>query len=259
MDCQRKKSYMIYDMRQSAPLSNLTSLRQIIGLSQTALAALVGKSVHTIQSIEQEKLLMSKELAVKLSHETGIDVDWIMSREKGTPPLPLVKWVCDSEGRTVKAPVYSAETFEQWKVKKPVPHWDTAEDAARLIGIASAASHFGESTFAKYEVDKFLGDLEEKYNRDTFKSKAAKDMLAGGNRITGLMARRGAPNDLATQSAFARLLAAAASGEGLTLSVDEVSGLKPLLDIVDQSFCHPPKLNSSSRERFSKKAPEKQK
>lgn len=259
MDCQRKKSYLICDMRHAPVPSTLTRLRQTIGLSQSALAALVGKSVHTIQSIEQGKLLMSKELALKVSHETGIDVDWLLSGEPGSTPLPLVKLIANSEGKTVKAPVYTKDTFEKWKVKRAVPHWDLEEDAARLMGIASAAWYFGESTFAKYEVDEFLSDLEEKYNRDTFKTKAAKDILSGGNRIVGMMARSSSPKDLKTQQAFAKMLAASSSGEGGTLSVDEVQDLKALLEMIDASFCHPPKLNSSSRERFSKRVPEKRK
>ncbi len=70
-----------YDSRHTVAV-----LRKIAGLSQGELAAMVGRSKRTIQAIEIGRLKLSEDLAVKIAHETGVTVQWLLEGDYNTPP-----------------------------------------------------------------------------------------------------------------------------------------------------------------------------
>ena len=70
-----------YDSRHTVSV-----LRKIIGLSQGQLAELVGRSKRTIQAIEIGRLKLSEELAVRIAHETGVTVQWLLAADYDKPP-----------------------------------------------------------------------------------------------------------------------------------------------------------------------------
>lgn len=73
-------------MRRS-PLSHpLAVLRTTIGLTQKELGILVQRAARTIQSIELGKLPLTEELALKIAHETGVDVAWLLAGNPGVTP-----------------------------------------------------------------------------------------------------------------------------------------------------------------------------
>jgi transcriptional regulator with XRE-family HTH domain len=63
----------------------LAILRKSLGLKQGELAELIGCSISTIQSIEVNKLKLSKSLASRISLETGADLDWLLNNDVSVP------------------------------------------------------------------------------------------------------------------------------------------------------------------------------
>lgn len=89
-------------MRKNARVTTLSLLREITGLGQKKFAEMVGTSVHTIKALEQERLKMSRDFAMRVATFTGIDPDWLLAGEIAHPPRPAL-----SEGGAK----YTAETF----------------------------------------------------------------------------------------------------------------------------------------------------
>ena len=73
-------------MRNYAPRHTLAVLRGIIGHSQQELADLVGRSPRTIQAIEIGRLPLSEDLAVRVSHETGVSMQWLLGGDLDAMP-----------------------------------------------------------------------------------------------------------------------------------------------------------------------------
>jgi len=67
----------------------LALLRKALRLKQSDLAALVGCSAATIQSIEMLRLKISKRLAAQISAATGVNVDWILNNNVDVPMPPI--------------------------------------------------------------------------------------------------------------------------------------------------------------------------
>lgn len=82
--------------RPSRYLSVLRTTRQILGLSQPALAQLVGCSAETITKFENGKTGISKALAHRISAETRLDQDQLLTNSEPDEPrlnngVPLTK------------------------------------------------------------------------------------------------------------------------------------------------------------------------
>jgi DNA-binding XRE family transcriptional regulator len=54
-------------------------------LKQSELAELVGCSTVTIQSVEVNRLKLSKSLAARISLQTGADMDWLLANDVNIP------------------------------------------------------------------------------------------------------------------------------------------------------------------------------
>jgi transcriptional regulator with XRE-family HTH domain len=65
----------------------LANARIEIGLSQVALADLLGCSTATVQRIEQGTLALSEELALKVQEALDISVTWLVANDPARPPL----------------------------------------------------------------------------------------------------------------------------------------------------------------------------
>lgn len=86
IDGQIKISYLMSYLMTMKRNFALSHLREITGMSQSSLAALCEKSVHTIQSIEQGKLSLSAELADRIGFETGVSPAWLIIGSNEEPP-----------------------------------------------------------------------------------------------------------------------------------------------------------------------------
>ncbi len=86
-------------MKPYEPRHPLAVLRQIADLTQRELAIMVDRSTRTIQAIEIGRLALSQDLAVRVSHETGAAVQWLLSNDPHAAPtmslggLPYTKAV----------------------------------------------------------------------------------------------------------------------------------------------------------------------
>ena len=70
--------------------NTLRRLRDFLRLEQRQRGLLVGRSRHTIESIEQGRLKLSPKLALEISQACGIDSGWLLSND---PSLPMVNRV----------------------------------------------------------------------------------------------------------------------------------------------------------------------
>jgi len=73
-------------MRPSRTKHPLTVLRKIAGLTQQALADLVGCSRMAVQAIESRKLKLSAGLAERISLHTGVNQAWLLANDYTLPP-----------------------------------------------------------------------------------------------------------------------------------------------------------------------------
>ena len=72
-------------MSKYSPRHTLAILRRIIGYTQQELALLVGRSPRTVQAIEIGRLALSEDLAVEISHATGVSVRWLLEGNIAVP------------------------------------------------------------------------------------------------------------------------------------------------------------------------------
>ena len=73
-------------MRPSPLRHTLAVLRKTIGFTQKEMADLLGRSARTVQAIELGQLPLTQELALKLEHETGVEVAWLLADKPDVPP-----------------------------------------------------------------------------------------------------------------------------------------------------------------------------
>jgi DNA-binding XRE family transcriptional regulator len=68
---------------------NLARLREELSISQTTLAAWIGRSWSAIKAIETGKLELSSRLATLISATTGVDRNWLLRNDLAEPMPPL--------------------------------------------------------------------------------------------------------------------------------------------------------------------------
>lgn len=132
-------------MRTSPLRHPVAILRTKLNLLQDELAALVGYSKLTIQSVELKRLDLSFQLAALISAKTGADINWLL---KGDPKIPMPKL---KKGKPTEQ-----GTLESYKKFTP-----------RLMAIAARAKDREESDFANYIIEKSIRQLETRYGIST--------------------------------------------------------------------------------------------
>jgi len=80
----------------------IAKLRNTIGLSQPRFAAMIGRSLPTVQNIEYGNLKLSVKLAVIISYETGVNVGWLLSNNHNHPIITSDRepWTIDHFNET---------------------------------------------------------------------------------------------------------------------------------------------------------------
>jgi len=71
---------------------NLARLRKELSLTQVDLAAILGRSVITIKSIETGRLRLSENLATLIAANTGGDRAWLLANDLSAPIPPLKRF-----------------------------------------------------------------------------------------------------------------------------------------------------------------------
>jgi transcriptional regulator with XRE-family HTH domain len=131
-------------MKESEKQSKLAILREFSGLSQRDLASMVGRSIHTIQAIEQGKLTMSPGLASSVSQATGVTINWLLDPTPSPPSLVEQAIACGKKDRA-----YPLEK--------------------KLRQILEDARKRPDFDLCLYRVDQFLQKLETEFPQPTKK------------------------------------------------------------------------------------------
>jgi len=82
----------MWAMSTMLPQHNLARLRKELNFTQVNLAAILGRSVITVKSIETGRLKLSKNLTTLIAARTGADADWLL-RNNLTEPMPPLEYV----------------------------------------------------------------------------------------------------------------------------------------------------------------------
>jgi transcriptional regulator with XRE-family HTH domain len=146
--------------------TTVSVLRTTIGMSAKKFAGLIGRSIHTVKSVESGRLALSEDLAMKISHETGVDTRWLLGGNPQTPPFP---GDIAQDGKD-----YAKEVFERVRAaredkKSPFPEGEhTREEQLmcllfRFTFFYSSARANGEEVMALYRLHDFEGDLAEQF------------------------------------------------------------------------------------------------
>ena len=70
--------------------TTLKTLRIFLNKNQREMAALVGRTRHLIESIEQGRAKLSAKLALEISRATGIDFYWLVDDDLSVPMVNRV-------------------------------------------------------------------------------------------------------------------------------------------------------------------------
>jgi len=73
--------------QQSRKRTTAAVLRSILEIKDSEMAALLGCSVNTIWSVESGRLALSESLAMRMAHETGIGLAWLLAGDPTAPPV----------------------------------------------------------------------------------------------------------------------------------------------------------------------------
>ncbi len=114
--------------RPAATAHPLRALRQILGVSQRALAHMVGLSSHTVLSVENGRLAMSERFARRIEALTGAKAHGLLDRSGGGKLL-------NQRGKR-----YTRADYEEWlsRVASPLhgsPDQLAANVHAQLTGL----------------------------------------------------------------------------------------------------------------------------
>lgn len=157
-------------MRPSQLKHPVAVLRKIIGLRQKELADLVGVNEATIQSVElgPGRLKLSERLAQRISHETAVDLGWLLNGD------PTARPTCKYDGRD-----YSAEVFlkRQAQLRNPGLHRDDDQLTmtifaapmviSALVGLFALVAKKGkEANLLLYKTEQFVFEMAREFTPD---------------------------------------------------------------------------------------------
>jgi transcriptional regulator with XRE-family HTH domain len=146
-------------------------LRKICGLYQKEFADKIGCSRIYVQKIEQtpehggQKL--SSKLAQRISHETGVSLDWLLGGDPSAPPV------------SAKGEPYTRDTYKKVETQRIYSDrpkdWYFSMDFLSMAGrlrsiLANAAGRDRKRpkySMAAYETRKFLDELTKEYGEDS--------------------------------------------------------------------------------------------
>jgi transcriptional regulator with XRE-family HTH domain len=160
---------MYQNMRPSSKRTTVAVLREILGLSVEEFAALIGKSVPTIRSLESSRLKLGEETAVEISKKTGVSLKWLLD---GKPELEPYY-----ESGSAPKP-YDLSVFEELRAAEQYGHSSPVRDtdegvtcesilyALQALPIFYSAISKGKETLMHYHWSKFLENMREKFGID---------------------------------------------------------------------------------------------
>jgi hypothetical protein len=150
-------------MRRSSQKTTAAVLRKFLGIrTSEEMARILKRSEHTIRSVESGRLKLSPSLAVRMFHETGISIDWLM---KGDPTVPPIA----ESGEPYTPKIYERTQAQKLPYDEPGPKFRSIDKlgfCARLIAILESASAKKDYFMARYKVDTALDSLRREFGMD---------------------------------------------------------------------------------------------
>ena len=135
-------------------------LRSLIGLRDTEMAALLGCSVNTIWSVESGRLKLSEQLAKKMSHQTGVSMEWLLNGD------PLARPFTTRSGPRPWREFTRQEFESHVALMKAVDHtpkstfsYDFITLAAKLRRILHTANQAHNYHLARWKITRALDEL----------------------------------------------------------------------------------------------------
>jgi transcriptional regulator with XRE-family HTH domain len=153
---------------QSTKKTTVAVLRNEIGLSVEQFAALIGRSVSAVNSLETGRLALGEETAFTIQEQTGVEMTWLLSGKSKEPP-----YIFDQFG---EEHLYTKEVFELIQAQKATGIAPKERAPWRLVGAMAIASDWlsvynhavkaGRGPLASYLMQRFLDGLVERLGQD---------------------------------------------------------------------------------------------
>lgn len=148
-------------MKTSSQRTTAAAMRVIIKIKHDEMAGLLGCSPFTIHSIESGRRKLSKELAMRMSLETGIAAEWLLAGNPKAPPI-------SSKGGPYSQEVFERTRAERAQLDKAGEHWkmfDALDLTARMVAILLNAGTRGRYPLARYKAYKMMDRLREEFGQ----------------------------------------------------------------------------------------------
>ena len=149
------------------PRTTIAVVRNIIGLTYKEMAALIGYSMPTIQSLDCGRLKPSFKVAERISLETGVSLKWLLDGQVSKEPT----------AENFKG-TFSRRTFEETQAaKSQLPDFSISHPwlavalpltfrIQRLCAILGKANEQNQIQLCSYKIDSFLDGLEKEFGAD---------------------------------------------------------------------------------------------
>ena len=147
-------------------------LRLTLGLSVKEFAALIGKSISAVTSLETGRLVLSEETAFKIAEETGVSIDWLL--EGNAKQKPYVRTSPDRSKEPYKKEYF--ENVQSWRkhrdrspnsyAKPQVRLWPALAAIGDWLSVYHKAVETGEADLVRYLMRKFLDSLVERFGKN---------------------------------------------------------------------------------------------
>jgi transcriptional regulator with XRE-family HTH domain len=144
-------------MRASSKKTTSAVLRSIIGIKDVEMAEILDCSPGTIHSLESGRLKLSDSLAMRMSHETGVAMDWLLD---GNPKvLPYAR-----DGTP-----FTRDIFDRARSKLITPinrvliQFAGREFSEAVVSILRAAYTKGNAELAVYKVGRAINELAREF------------------------------------------------------------------------------------------------
>lgn len=147
-------------MAKSQGKTKVAVLRATIGISAKEFADLVGKTVHTVNSLESGRLVLSDKLAIKIGDVTSVSPHWLVDDRDTRPPV-------DVPGELVTRESFEAHRAgilagRQTLSEVFIEHW-IADALWGLEELLKKIQKFENFNLALYRVSRFLLGLEAEF------------------------------------------------------------------------------------------------
>lgn len=148
-------------MRSSSCKNTLAVLRVILGIKQQHFADLIGINLHTLQSIETNRMKLSEKLASSVCQKTGVSMEWLLKNDAKAP-------IVDAYGATFDKARYEAFCAVQLLGEHPdFKRMNILRifraNLYRLEALCLRAYKNNNLSLCAYGLSKSLGELEKAF------------------------------------------------------------------------------------------------